>query len=352
MSKKTSIIIGLQALLIIVLFWMLVFYGKDEYENYQIEQEEEIESADRVTEEDGISIVNLPPAVQKNSGIQTAKVEPFSYQNEVKSFGTVVPIDTLIDAQASLANLTASLATAKANQAHHQQQFTRLKALNADGKNVSDLAVQEAAVALKNDENAIQGFQRQIHNLKASLNLKWGQHLASSASKQQSTLLKRLVNRESMLVKVSLPFHLAEPKKGDSINITPLNSSQSIKALYVSDAAGVDTNGAGKTYYFSAPAVHLRTGMRVSVVASAGKTATAEGVVIPSTAVVWYAGTPWAYFKEDHDEFVRKPISADIEIDTGWFNTGFSAESEIVIRGAQLLLSEEFKYLIKNENDD
>ena len=87
-----------------------------------------------------------------------------------------------------------------------------------------------------------------------------------------------------------------------------------------------------------------------------------KGIIIPSNAVVWYAGKPWAYFKQatnivadsrnSENEFVRKPISTDTEIDAGWFNQGVDADSEVVISGAQLLLSEEFKYLIKNENED
>lgn len=353
MSKKTTIIIGLQAILIIVLFWMLVFYGKDEYENYQIEQEEEIEGVDRVTQEDGISFVSLPAAVQKNSGITTEKVTTFSYQNEVKSFGTVIAIDELIDAQGKLLNLNAALRSVQTNSHYHHQQYERLKALNADGKNVSDLAVQQAALTLRNDEATIQNHRLQINSLKTSLSLHWGSYLASLAIQQQPPkLLEQLLARKIMLVKVSLPFNVQDPKKGDAIFITPLNSNKPTKANFVSKAAGVDANGAGKTYFYSAPAEHLRTGMRVSVVASSGNTNPIEGIVIPSSAVVWYAGTAWAYFKEGHDTFVRKPISADIEIDTGWFNTGFDKNSELVIQGAQLLLSEEFKYLIKNENDD
>jgi hypothetical protein len=55
-------------------------------------------------------------------------------------------------------------------------------------------------------------------------------------------------------------------------------------------------------------------------------------------------------------QFIRKPISTDTEVDSGnssgWFNQGIDKNSEVVISGAQLLLSEEFKYLIKNENED
>ena len=49
---------------------------------------------------------------------------------------------------------------------------------------------------------------------------------------------------------------------------------------------------------------------------------------------------------------MRKPINTDTEVEDGWFNQDLTANTEVVTNGAQLLLSEEFKYLIKNENED
>jgi hypothetical protein len=193
----------------------------------------------------------------------------------------------------------------------------------------------------------------EIANLQASIHLKWGKSLAALALNNQSgPLFEHLLTRKNALIQVSLPFNTADPVSGSIIAITPLNGNNSIQATYVSAATQADSNGAGKTFYYSAPADSLRIGMRVAVEVSAAKDAASNGVIIPSSAVVWYAGTPWSYFKEDNNRFIRKPISADAEVDTGWFNTEFNADSEVVVRGAQLLLSEEFKYLIKNENDD
>jgi hypothetical protein len=352
-NKKATVVIGLQALLIVILFWMLVFYGKDEYENYRTEQEEEIESLDRVTEKDGISIVSLSPAVQKNSGISTAKVDTIAYQDEIKSFGTVVPIDALIASKTNILNLKAELASIRANSEQHQVQYERLKTLNADNKNVSDLAVQQAFAALKSDKTNINSKSLEINNLQASMKLNWGESLANLAlNNQPDSLFEKILTRKNVLIQVSLPFSTADPKKGDTVEITPLNGTHPIEATYVSAATGADSNGAGKTFYYSAPATNLRIGMRVSVETSSAKGTKSNGIVIPSSAVVWYAGTPWAYFKQGEDQFVRKPISADTEVDKGWFNQAFDADSEVVVKGAQLLLSEEFKYLIKNENDD
>lgn len=354
MSKKTIIILSLQALLIIVLFWMLVFYGKDEYETFQSDQEEEIESPNRVNEKEGISVIHLPLATQQNSGIKTTQIKPMLFQGEIKSFGHVVSIDSLIEAKTHFLSLKANASLAQANNQKNVQQYQRLKTLNDDDKNVSDRAVQEA-LALVNADNAnLKSYELQLKNLKNSVQLQWGESLSKLIfDSKLPNHLTSLLNRKNVLIQVSLPLSTANPAAGSSINIAPLNDSDvPIRAIYVSPAPKADTNGFGKTFYYSAPADQLRVGMRVSVELGDAKSSAVDGVIIPSNAVVWYAGTPWAYFKQGKDEFVRKPIATDNEVDAGWFNKNLSAESEVVVQGAQLLLSEEFKYLIKNENDD
>ena len=44
MNRKLAIIIGLQAFLIVMLFWVLVFYGKDEYEASTHRSDDKIEA--------------------------------------------------------------------------------------------------------------------------------------------------------------------------------------------------------------------------------------------------------------------------------------------------------------------
>ena len=354
MTKKSLLIVLLQAIIIIVLFWMLVFYGKDEYENFQQEQEEEIETPNRVSEKEGISSITLSPATQKNSGIKTDVVQPIAFEGEIKSYGNVVNIDGLIEAKTHYLNLTSELNLNNASQAQNQAQYERLKALNADDKNVSDRAVQEAQALVNGDVAKRNATIAQIKQLKESTQLKWGDALAQLvfASKPPAHL-QALLTRNNVLVQVGLPLNTAAPKLGSSIQITPLNaSSQIIQAHYVSPATQSDQSGFGKTYYYTAPADLLRIGMRVNAEMDPNANDAKQGVVIPNSAVVWYAGKAWAYFKEDDDHFIRKPIDTNTEIEEGWFNQAIAAESIVVISGAQLLLSEEFKYQIKNENED
>ncbi len=366
MNKKLSWIIALQAALIIALFWVLVFYGKDEYEAYQNEQKEEIESSNRVTNKEGINIVSLSPATQQNSGIQTIKINSASYQGEIKSFGSVIGIESLIEAKSRYLNLKSEMTIAQSASTNNLKQYQRLKALNADDKNVSDQALQAALANVQADIAKISASQMQLKNLQANAKLQWGEALASLAFKDKPPPhLANLLISKNMLVQVSLPQSTGTPKEGASVSLTPLNESVApIKAIYISPATQNDTNGLGKTFYYSAPASLLRIGMRVNVVTTSAASDTASGVVIPNNAVVWYAGKAWAYFKTDQGkdqnknmvQFIRKPISTDTEVDSGinsgWFNQGIAENSVVVISGAQLLLSEEFKYLIKNENED
>ena len=354
MNKKTLIVVLLQTLLIIVLFWMLVFYGKDEYDTFQQTREEEIETPNRVTEKDGMSMVNLSEATQHNSGIQTSKVLPVSFQGEIKSYGNVVSIDSLIEAKTQYLNLAAELNLSNASLAQNQAQYQRLKLLNDDDKNVSDRAVQEALALVNADLAKRSASTQQIKQLKQTMQIKWGEALAELVfSSQLPAHLQRLLDRKSVLIQVSLPLNTNTPKMGSSIQITPLNAnSQLIKADYVSASPLSDQTGYGKTFYYTAPADVLRIGMRVNAEIDPNKSDAKQGVTIPNSAVVWYAGSAWAYFKQDSEQFIRKPIATDTEIENGWFNQDIAPNSLIVTNGAQLLLSEEFKSLIKNENDD
>lgn len=354
MNKKIGLIIIIQALLIIALFWTLVFYGKDEYETYRSDQEEEIETLNRVSVNDGVHIVNISLAAQQNSGIKTAKLTAAQYQGEIKSFGNVVSIDSLIEAKTHYLNLQSNANLARATSGQNMQQYQRLKTLNDDDKNVSDRVVQEALAAVNADKAQITATELQLKNLQNNVKLQWGEALAKLVfSDNLPPHLANLLYRKNVLIQMTLPLSTPTPKAGSSIFLSPINDADTrIKAIYISPASTSDANVFGKTFFYSAPADQLRIGMRVNVELSNSASDIVSGVIIPSNAVVWYAGTPWAYFKQKTDQFLRKPVSTDTEVETGWFNKELDADNEVVVNGAQLLLSEEFKYLIKNENDD
>jgi multidrug efflux pump subunit AcrA (membrane-fusion protein) len=160
-----------------------------------------------------------------------------------------------------------------------------------------------------------------------------------------------------VLLQITLPFDAPAPDKHAALLVEPMGGQgQASKATFISASPQTDSTIQGKTYYYSAPADILRAGMRVTArFALEHKNAT--GVIVPDTAVVWYANKAWVYQQEGADKFVRRQVNTDIEVDSktgiGWFNaSGLKPGDKVVSSGAQLLLSEEFKYQITNENDD
>jgi hypothetical protein len=97
MNRKLAFIIGLQTFLIIMLFWVLVFYGKDEYEASTHASKNKIEAPNRVSTKQGLAITTISPATQAQSDIRTNALKASIYQGSISSYGNVIGIDSLIE---------------------------------------------------------------------------------------------------------------------------------------------------------------------------------------------------------------------------------------------------------------
>lgn len=354
MTKKSLWIIAIQTVLIIALFWILVFYGRDEYELLQAGDEENVEARSRVIEQSGLQMVTLNLAAQKNSGIHVQALQPYTYQGTIKALGTVVSIQPLIDYSSQYQQLKAQFALAESALPNHQQQYQRYKQLNDDDKNVSDKVVQEAYALVVNDQTQIRTTQTQIKALEDTMQAQWGKTLAAMVTHPQNTgELKALLQQQRVLVQVSYPLALSNIEAHSSVLLSPIHDQVTpVTAHFISQSIQSDISNLGKTYFYSAPADYLRIGMRVNVASTAPDNNLHNGVSVPNEAIVWHAGLSWIYVKTKADTFLRKPVSVATEIDGGWFDDSLAPGTEVVTRGAQLLLSEELKFQIKNENED
>ena len=127
-------------------------------------------------------------------------------------------------------------------------------------------------------------------------------------------------------------------------------------AKYFSEAPQLDKNLQGKTYFYVAFNNKLRFDSRLIVSASQSinTNESTKYLFIPKESIVWNAGKAWIYIKIAEDKFIRKAIDTNNEDNDGWMikEDQIKENDEIVLSGSQLMLSEEFKYQIKNENDD
>jgi hypothetical protein len=68
------------------------------------------------------------------------------------------------------------------------------------------------------------------------------------------------------------------------------------------------------------------------------------GLVVPTDAVVQWEGLAWVYVARGRRRYVRVLINTDYPVDGGYLvRAGISWGDSIVVRGAQQLLSEEFR---------
>ncbi len=356
MNRKLAIIIGLQAFLIVILFWVLVFYGKDEYEASTQESEDKIVVPNHVSNKAGTAVITVSAATQAQSEIKTSPLKASSHPATVSSYGNVVGIDNLIELRTRYLAAKAEAEVLRTTLIHNKNEYNRLHELNLDDKNVSDKVVATALADIKADEAKVSAAESNAKNIADSMRQAWGEALTKLATdKNASVLLQNLIDYQEALIQITLPFDIAEPAANSSITIAPIAATRSINALYISRAPIGNSTIQGKTYFYHAKTTDLRAGMQVKIsqAESAEPKRSVSGVIIPNTAVVWYGGKPWVYRKIGDDQFSRLPISADIEIDNGWFYKGnLKPNDAVVTSGAQLLLSEEFKSQITNENQD
>lgn len=356
MNRKTLTIIVLQSLIIVIMFWLLVFYGKDEYEAYSRndDHEEDIASPPRVSSSNGAAMVTLSADTQRQSGITVSPLRAADYQSALSTLGSVVNLDSYIELRTRYLAARAEAGVVRASIVNSQQEYQRMLQLNRDNRNISDRAVAAAEAAWKADEAKLAAAETTAASIRDTIRQQWGETLAAWATQQPaSASLQRLLQYQDVLLQVTMPFDGPTPGKGSSITVDPAGANgKGVRAIFVSPSPQTDSAIQGKTYFYLAPADNLRTGMRVSAhLAQPGKAA--SGVIVPATAIVWYGGKSWVYQKQAGDRFIRRQVSTEREDGDGWFNTGgFKAGDEVVTSGAQLLLSEEFKYQIKNENED
>lgn len=354
MNRKTLTIIVLQSLIIIVMFWLLVFYGKDEYEAYsREEQEEEIASPPRVSSENGAALVTLSTETQRQSGIVASPLGTASYQSGLSAFGTIVNLDSYSELRTRYLAARAEAGVVRASLANSQQEYQRMLQLNRDNRNISDRALAAAEASWKTDEARLAAAESAAAGIRDTMRQQWGATLASWATQQPAgDSLQRLLQYKEVLLQVTLPFDAATPGKDAALMVEPAGTGKPVRAAFVAASPQTDAAIQGKTFFYRAPADSLRVGMRVTAhLAQPGKSA--AGVVVPASAIVWYGGKAWVYQKQGEDRFLRRQVSTDREAGDGWFNAGnIRAGDEVVTSGAQLLLSEEFKYQITNENED
>jgi hypothetical protein len=352
-ATPQSAIIAAMAVVIAVLAWALVYFARDELALQTEAPEEEISVQSAVGEAEGFAAVKVSAESQEASGIAVQALESAHSEASAEIYGVVVNVQPLMDLRARYVEAVANLRALRAAAANSTSEYQRLRKLFDDDRNVSERAVQAAQAQWNADQARLAAAEQATRAAHDSIRASWGEVLANLATDPESPAFEALAQQREALMQVTFPYDLQGQAGKAQLAVAPMLAAGDARpARYVSPAPQTDATLPGVTYFYATNARGLRTGMRVATRLKLGGPSR-EGVVVPAAAVVWHGGKAWAYVKESPDLFVRKEVSTAEEQHGGWFDAGhFEADDEVVVSGAQLLLSEELKFQIRNENED
>ena len=295
-------------------------------------------AAQRVSVVNGLTTLTLDADTQVQSGIRTERLPAISHQAEVTAYGTVLDLQPLIDLRSRYIAASAAVDAARATASASRQEYERNRALYQDNQNISLKTYQTAQAIYLADQARSAAAALDVENIRGSMRQQAGETLGGWMLDSRSVEFERLLKRQEVLLRVTLPFgdSIQTPAK---IQIAP-NNNQRLPAYLVSSSPQSDPAIQGNAFIYRT-AAPLASGTRIAAYLPISSQAT-QGVFIPASAIVWYGGQPWAYVQVGSDRFARHSVSQHTPMDNGFFVTeGIKAGERVVIRGAQLLLSEE-----------
>ena len=290
--------------------------------------------------------VHLPPAAQQASGLRTASLVAVPSPTGDDRFGEVVSAQGLAETHARLRQSASDAAQWGPALDHARRESARLDALLLDGGNVARKLVDQAHADQAQLEQRSAAADAARQGVLAAARAEWGAELVRQLDQVDGGSLAGVLDGQERL----LVLAAGEVPRG-MVGLAG-SGKAGIPVRRQAPAVQVGSDGGASTWYWTGPAVSLRVGQRVYMPA-ATHSSTPAGVRLPESAVVWLAGQPWVYVVEDAEHFQRQAVQLGAPLGDAWFSSGpLHAGAQVVVEGAQLLLSEESRALIRNENGD
>lgn len=295
--------------------------------------------AQRSSVENGQTVVKITGREERQIGIKTAVLKPGQHREEFRAYGAVLDLARITDLTNSYANARAQLQTAQAKLEVSKSAFQRAKNL---GQYVATAALESAEGTFRTDQAALASAESQVRTLAATAQQEWGPVIGKAIAERLPTIT-RLIEREQLLVQVTLPpAAILDKAPETALAEVPARGSR-VDLRFISAATRTDQRIQGLSYFYAAPGDSgLLPGMNTIAFMPSSKVV--EGVVVPEAAIVRWQGSAWVYLKIGLDTFARHQITTDLPVsDDDYVVRTMPQGSEVVVQGAQALLSEETK---------
>lgn len=313
------------------------------------ESESTVNAPSRVSVQEGMTVLTLDEAARQNAGIETARPGTAPLLQTVIAYGSILDAGPLTQLRNSYLSAKMQVQTAQAKLTVARAAFERAQTLNTTSQAVSLAVLQSAEGDFEVNQAALAAAQSSLATSAASAEQIWGSVLGEALI-DGAPLVESLIARRNYLVKVTLPPG-ATVVKPPATASAEFDGRKEAQLDFISLATTTDPKIQGASYFYSVPAESgLLPGMNVFV--PVPTEAIGDGFVVSQSAVIWLQGKAWLYLRSGTDTFVRREIAADTSApDGGYIVRGLPPEARIVVRGAQMLLSEEFRAQVSANGD-
>jgi hypothetical protein len=284
----------------------------------------------------GQVFITLRPAAQKESGLGVETLKPVVRRIEIEAYGFVLD-------PAPLSKLNSDLIGARAVLDASTAQYQRTRHLYAEHRNASLRDLQSAQAAYLTDKARLEALEQQLRD-------EWGREIAQIPAPNRAALVRALIDRDEAIARVTVPVGQAlddAPAKAEIVVLGHQDHPLAARAVYY--APTVNPRVQGQAFLLLAGTKHFPVGPGTAVAAYLPTSRRGEqGVMVPRSAVVRYAGKEWVYQELGANRFTRREIVPAQSTTAGYFVTqNLGPGMRVVVTGAQTLLSEELKAQIQ-----
>ncbi|MBT5573552.1 MAG: hypothetical protein HOJ92_04690, partial [Nitrosomonadales bacterium] len=269
MNNKTTIVIITQTLIIVVLIWIIILLGDKTIIGINPDEEESDEEVviDYTTIINGITQIKLPSSVEANSNIQYRPLESTQINQKKLNYGLVQNISQLTKAKTNLANINHQIEKLNHQLKHEKNHLEALKVLNADDKNISDLAINTKQIEISDLDNEINIHVSEKINILNMVKQQWG-GVFVDALKNKNHPLNKILKNKNQLISLSITQGDREQTPPKNIVIIPsVSSTSEIKAKLLARSPIVDKSIIGKNFFYVTNNNKLTIGERISAYA-------------------------------------------------------------------------------------
>ncbi|MCL5021573.1 MAG: hypothetical protein M1339_07965 [Bacteroidetes bacterium] len=338
-----------QGLLIVVVFLAGLAVSSLLHKPNEVKTRDHLEISDNRTPSDTNPDVTVSQNSQELSGISTEKLIRAKIRDRVKVFGQVLDLQGLIGMESSYAIAEAAVEKANAQIGVSRSEYIRVVKLFDFNKNVSQKDLQIAEAAYISDQADSQSAAHNLAGVEGEIKQHWGSVVFGWIEHGSSTM-REIAQRKVSIFLLVVPAGSRIKYSSQSAEIN-LPDGETMPATLVSASPRIDPSIQGKSYFYKS-SVGQEIASGTNVVAYLSASEPTSGVLVPYSAVVWVKGSPWIYIKTSNDTFAPLRLSeSDVHNGKWLLTSGAKAGQEVVVRGAQLILSRASKIGMKGDDD-